>query len=156
MYMANTYSQIYLHFIFAVQNRQSLIAPEWEDSLHKYIWGIIQNNGHKSIAINGTTNHVHVFIGYNPAQSIPELMQDVKRSSSLWINANKYTQGKFNWHIGYGAFSYSHSQIDRVAKYILNQKKHHSKTTFGDEYVKFLESFHVQYDTKYVLLDITE
>jgi putative transposase len=154
--MANTYTQIYLHFIFAVQNRASLIIPDWEESLHKYIWGIVENNRHRMIAVNGTSNHIHVFLGYNQNQSIPDLMKDIKRSSSLWINKNKYTFGQFNWQEGYGAFSYSHSQIDRVAKYILNQKEHHKETTFKNEYIQFLESFRVAYDKKYVLVDVSD
>ena len=154
--MANTYSQIYLHLIFAVQNRLSLINAQWEVALHKYITGIVENNGHKMLSINGTADHIHIFIGYNPSQSIPELMKDVKRSSSLWINKNKYVLGKFSWQEGYGAFSYSHSQISRVATYIENQKEHHRQSTFRGEYVKFLESFNVEFDKKYIFTEIGE
>ena len=109
--MANTFTQIYIHFVFAVKNRVSLIQAEWKDELYKYITGIVQKNGHKLIVINGTANHVHIFVGYKPIQLIPELMQDVKGSSSKWINEKKFIKGKFNWQDGYGAFSYSHSQI---------------------------------------------
>jgi REP element-mobilizing transposase RayT len=114
--MANTFTQIYIHFVFAVQNRISLIQPEWKDELCKYITGIVQKNGHKLIAINGTANHAHIFTGYKPNQLIPELMQDVKGSSSKWINEKKFVNGKFSWQEGYGAFSYSHSQIDQVVR----------------------------------------
>jgi REP element-mobilizing transposase RayT len=152
--MANTYSQIYLQLVFAVQDRNSLIQSEWNNDLYKYITGIIQNNKHKLIAINGTSNHMHIFIGYQPHQLIPELMQDIKGSSSKWINAKRLSGGKFTWQEGYGAFSYSHSQIDRVVKYIYNQEQHHKRQSFHDEYMQLLKKFNISFDTKYVLHEI--
>ncbi|MDZ7626357.1 MAG: IS200/IS605 family transposase [Ignavibacteriaceae bacterium] len=152
--MANTFTQIYIHFVFAVQNRASLILPEWKDELYKYITGIVQKNGHKLIAINGVPNHVHIFTGYKPQQLIPELMQDVKGSSSKWINEKKFVKGKFSWQEGYGAFSYSHSQIDQVVRYINNQEKHHKKQSFREEYLLLLKKFNIQFDEKYVLKDV--
>lgn len=152
--MANTFTQIYIHFVFAVQNRASLILPEWKDELYKYITGIVQKNGHKLIAINDTANHAHIFTGYKPQQLIPELMQDVKGSSSKWINEKKFVKGKFSWQEGYGAFSYSHSQIDQVVRYINNQEKHHKKQTFKEEYLLLLKKFNIQFDEKYVLKDV--
>ena len=135
--MANTYTQIYLHFVFAVKNRASLIHPSWKDELYKYITGIVQNNNHKLIAISGIPDHVHILIGYNLHQLIPDLLQDIKGNSSKWININKFTKSHFNWQAGYGALSYSHSQIDQVAKYIINQEKYHKKRTFQKEYLEF-------------------
>jgi len=152
--MANTFTQIYIHFVFAVQNRASLIQSEWKDELYKYITGIVQKNGHKLIAINGTANHVHIFIGYKLHQLIPELMQDVKGSSSKWINEKKFVRGKFSWQEGYGAFSYSHSQIDQVVRYINNQEKHHKRRTFSEEYILLLKKFNIQFDEKYILKDV--
>jgi len=152
--MANTYTQIYIQTIFAVQNRISLIKANWEDELYKYISGIIQKNRHKLIAINGTSNHIHVFIGYKPHQLIPDLLQDIKGSSSKWINQKEFINGKFSWQAGYGAFSYSHSQIDSVVKYIINQKQHHKKKTFLDEYSELLDRFNIDYNNKYILKDI--
>jgi REP element-mobilizing transposase RayT len=152
--MANTFTQIYIQFVFAVQNRASLIQPEWKDELYKYITGIVQKNGHKLIAINGTANHVHIFIGYKPHQLIPDLMQDVKGSSSKWINEKRFIKGKFNWQEGYGAFSYSHSQIDQVVRYINDQEKHHKKKTFREEYISLLKKFNIEFDEKYVLKDV--
>ena len=137
--MANTFTQIYIQFVFAVQNRISLIQAEWKDELYKYITGIVQNNGHKLIAINGIANHVHIFIGYKPNQLIPDLMQDVKGSSSKWINEKRFVKGKFSWQEGYGAFSYSNSQIDSVVKYINDQEMHHKKHTFREEYILLLK-----------------
>ena len=152
--MANTFTQIYIQFVFAVQNRASLIQLSWRDELYKYITGIIQKNGHKLLAINGTSNHVHIFTGYKLHQLIPELMQDVKGSSSKWINDKKFVKGKFSWQQGYGAFSYSYSQIDQVVKYINNQEKHHRKQTFREAYELLLKKFNIQFDEKYILKDV--
>ena len=152
--MANTYTQIYLQFVFAVQDRISLIHNSWEDSLYKYITGIVKNNGHKLIAINGVPNHLHIFIGYKPHQLIPDLLKDIKGSSSKWINEKGFVRAKFRWQAGYGAFSYSNSQIDNVVKYIINQKEHHRKNSFYEEYLNFLKEFKVPFDEKYILKDI--
>ena len=152
--MANTYTQIYLQFVFAVKDRNSLIQPEWKDELFKYITSIIQTNKHKLIAINGISDHIHVFIGYKPHQLIPELLQDVKGNSSKWINERQFVTGKFQWQEGYGAFSYSHSQIDAVVKYIQNQDEHHRKKSFQEEYSDFLKRFNVLHDERYIMKDI--
>ena len=153
--MANTFTQIYLHLVFAVQNRISLIQPEWKDELYKYITGIIQNNGHKLIAINGMPNHLHIAVGYKSHQLIPDLLQEIKGYSSKWINRKKFVRGKFNWQEGYGAFSFSHSQIDRVVNYINNQEQHHKKHTFREEYRQLLKKYNLSFDEKYILSDIT-
>ena len=152
--MANTYSQIYLQIIFAVNNRESLIQKEWKDELYMYITGIIKQNNHKLIAINGISNHIHIFIGYKPHQLIPELVQAIKRCSSKWINERKFTKYRFSWQLGYGVFSYSHSSIPNVARYIENQEEHHRKKTFKEEYVSFLKEFDIQYDDRYILKEI--
>jgi len=152
--MANTFTQIYIQLVFAVQNRISLIQSEWKDELYKYITGIVQKNKHKLIAINGVANHIHIFVGYKPHQLIPELMQDVKGSSSKWINEKKFVKGKFSWQESYGAFSYSHSQIDQVVKYINNQEQHHKKKTFREEYIQLLTKFNIPFDEIYILKDI--
>ena len=154
--MANTFTQIYLQFVFAVQNRTSLIGPDWKEELYKYITGIVQTHQHKLIAINGTANHLHVFVGYKPHQKIPDLLQDIKGCSSGWINKKGFALGKFQWQEGYGAFSYSHSQIDPVVKYIMNQEKHHKKKSFREEYIQLLDRFNITYDERYILHDITE
>ncbi len=152
--MANTFTQIYIQFVFAVQNRISLIQPSWENELYKYITGIIKNNKHKLIAINGVQNHVHIFVGYKPHQLIPDLLQDIKGSSSKWINKKGFVCGKFSWQEGYAAFSYSHSQIKAVARYVENQKQHHKRKTFQEEYTAFLKKFNISYDERYILKDI--
>ena len=148
--MANTYTQIYIQTVFTVQNQISLIKPQWQDELYKYMTGIVQNNGHKLIAINGMPDHMHLFIGMKPNQSLSDLMQDVKGSSSKWIHEKGYVNGKFEWQPGFGGFSYSISQIDAVVKYINNQKVHHQKKTFIQEYLEFLEKFKVPFDERYI------
>ena len=148
--MPNTYTQIYLHTVFAVKYRNGIIQPIWKENLYRYITGIVQHQGHKMLAINGMPDHVHVFINLNPKQSISELMQDIKGDSSKWINDNQLIKGRFEWQTGYGAFSYSHSQISDVIQYILNQEEHHRKRTFMGEYTAFLDKFNVPYDDRYL------
>ena len=148
--MANTYSQLYVQLVFATYRRTAAISPEWENELHKYISGIISNKKHKLICINGTEDHIHILVGFNVNQSISSLVQDIKRSTSLWINENNFTKGRFEWQEGYGAFSYSKSQLKDVIKYIENQKEHHKKTSFIDEFKTFLKIFEVSFEEKYI------
>jgi putative transposase len=148
--MANTYMQIHLQFVFASKFRASVIQEAWETELYKYITGIVQNNKHKMLCINGMSDHVHMLVGLHTTQSIADFMQDVKANSSGWINENRLTKARFKWQSGYGAFSYSKSQIPDVIGYIQNQKVHHQKKTFQEEYKLFLEEFEVTYDELYV------
>lgn len=148
--MANTFTQIHIQCIFSVQNRFCVIHKNWEVELYQYITGIVQNHGHKVLAINGMPDHVHVFFGMRPIQSVSELLQDIKGSSSKWINKNKFTGSKFSWQEGFGAFSYSKSQVDNVIEYIKNQKKHHENRKFLQEYIDFLEKFEIPFDVRYI------
>ena len=148
--MAGTYSQIYIQIVFAVQGRHKLLAKEWRQEVFKYMAGIIRNKGQKPIIVNGVEDHAHVFVGLKPVMRISDLVRDIKNNSSNFINDHKWIKGRFNWQEGYGAFSYSHSQIANVYDYILNQEKHHAKQTFKDEYMDFLEKFEVEYDVKYL------
>lgn len=152
--MANTYTQIHIQFVFAVKNRQSLIHKEWKEQLNKYITGIVSNQGHKLLAINGMSDHIHLFIGMRPTQSMSDLIQDIKGDSSKWINQNGFVKGKFEWQSGYGAFSYSRSHISNVIKYIENQEEHHKKLTFREEYIKMLKAFEIEFDEKYIFQEI--
>jgi REP element-mobilizing transposase RayT len=152
--MPNTFTQIYIQTVFTVQNRLSLIGKEWQEELFKYITGIVQNNGHKMIAINGMPDHLHLFIGMKPNQSLSDLMQDVKGDSSKWIHEKGFVKGKFEWQSGYGGFSYSISQIDNVVQYIKNQPNHHKSKTFIEEYLDFLEKFKVPFDERYIFKPI--
>ncbi len=148
--MANTYTQIYIHIVFAVQGRQNLIKKENKEELHKYITGIVRNKKQKLIAINSMPDHVHVFVGMKPSIALSDLVRDMKNNSSVFIKEKKWLRGRFSWQEGFGAFSYGHSQLDAVVKYIQNQEKHHTRRTFKEEYLQMLENFKVEYDEKYV------
>ena len=148
--MANTYTQIHIHTVFAVQSRKCLIKREWKDELYKYVTGIIHNYGHKVLQINGMPDHVHVLFGLRPTQSLSDLIQQVKQDSSAWINRKGFLSDKFSWQAGYGAFSYSKSQLPGVIRYIKNQEEHHRKITFTEEYVELLENFGIDYDQRYI------
>ena len=154
--MANTYTQLHIHCVFAVKFRNAIIQPLWEERLHKYVTGIVQKNGHKMLSINSVPDHLHLFVGLNPKQSIADMMQFVKEDSSEFINVQNFTKRKFNWQEGYGAFSNSHTQIDGVVKYILNQKEHHRKKTFREEYVDMLGKAGIDYDEKYIFKDLLD
>ena len=148
--MANTFTQIHIHAVFAVQNRTSLIQKSWEEQLYKYIITIIQKYGHKVLSIGGMSDHIHILFGFRPTQALSHLVQEVKRASSVWINQERLVVGRFSWQEGYSAFSYSKSQVPNVVKYIEMQEEHHSKTTFIDEYKTFLEKFGLEYDERYI------
>ncbi len=149
--MANTYTQIHLQLIFAVQYRAAMIHQSWKQELYKYITGIIQGNTHKLVTINGVDDHLHILIGMRPIQSLSDLMQDIKTDSSKWINKKGFTKSHFSWQDGYGAFSYGQSQLNNVIQYIQNQEQHHKKISFVNEYKSFLKLFEIEYDERYIL-----
>ena len=152
--MANTYTQLYVHLIFSPKNREALIKKEWKDELYKYITGIVTNEEQKLIAINGVSDHIHILIGLKPNRSLSDLVRDIKANSSRFINEKSWINGKFEWQTGFGAFSYSHSQLTNVIKYIENQEAHHKKKTFKEEYVKFLKSYDVDFKDEYIFDDV--
>jgi putative transposase len=148
--MANTYTQIYLQLVFSPQGHENVISSKHKEELQKYTTGIIQNRKHKLLAINYMPDHVHIFLGYSPSQPLPDLLRDIKANTSKFINEKKWMPGKFHWQEGYGAFSYSHSQINDVVQYVIRQEEHHKKASFKDEYLKLLEKFDVDYNTEYL------
>jgi REP-associated tyrosine transposase len=148
--MPNTYSQITIHAVFAVKDRENFITKNWRDDLHKYISGIITNKGAKSLAVGGWKDHVHILFGMPVTISIADFMSAVKANSSKWINEQLFVKGKFQWQAGYGAFSYARSQRDIVIKYIMNQEEHHRTKSFKEEYIKMLRDFDVTYDDAYL------
>jgi len=154
--MANTYTQIYLHVVFAVEGRQSLIQPEHNDELQKYITGIVSGQKQKLIAINNMPDHLHMLAGFKPDMALSDLVRDVKAGSSKFINEQHWVVGRFSWQEGFGAFSYSRSQLGTVIRYIENQQKHHAKKSFREEYVGFLEKFGVEYDPRYIFKPLDE
>jgi putative transposase len=153
--MANTFSQIYLQFVFAVQHRQNLIPKEHKEELHKYITGLVQNRKAKMLAVNCMPDHVHLFVGFKPTVLISDFVKEIKVESNEFINNQGWVKGKFSWQEGYGVFSYSQSHIDAVVKYILNQEKHHQKRSFKEEYLELLEKFEISFEHRF-LFDFTE
>ncbi len=147
--MSNTFSQIYIQVVFAVKERQSLISVLWEEELYKYITGIVQNKGQKMLAINGMPDHIHFLIGMRPTCCLSDLVREIKKASCTFIKENGKAYG-FQWQEGYGAFSYSQSALDNVIRYIMNQKDHHKKQTFKEEYVSFLHKFQIEYKEEYL------
>jgi putative transposase len=148
--MANTYTQIYIQAVFAVEGRQNLIQPAHNDELQKYITGIVSGQKHKLIAINNLPDHLHLLVGLRPDAALSDLVRDVKAGSSKFINERHWVRGRFSWQEGFGAFSYSRSQLGAVIRYIENQQKHHAKKSFRDEYLELLEKFGVEYDPRYI------
>lgn len=153
--MPNTYSQILIHVVFCVKGRANLIDKNWRGELHRYISGIITSKGQKSIIVNGVADHIHCFIGIKPSMSLSELIRDIKNNSSKFINEKRLVKGKFQWQVGFAAFSYATSQVKNVYNYILNQEEHHKKTSFKEEYLTLLENYEVDYEEKY-LFDFIE
>lgn len=151
--MANSFTQIYLHIVFSVAYRNALISDKFKDDLYKYISGGIKNQGHHVIAIGGTADHIHILIRYNVTQNLPQLIQSLKVQSTKWINENKLSRFRFAWQNGYGAFSYSQSQVDVVTNYILNQKEHHKKVSFIEEYRKLLDLYHIDFNSNYIFCE---
>jgi REP element-mobilizing transposase RayT len=152
--MPNTYTQIHIQVVFTVQNRASIIRKQWQEELYCYITGIIQNYGHKLLAINGMPDHIHILFGMRPTQSLSDLMRAVKGDSSKWINDKRVMMGRFSWQEGYGAFSYSKSHVPNVIEYIKNQQQHHRTKSFIEEYHDFLRKFGVDFEEQYSFVPI--
>ena len=142
--MADAFTQIYIHLIFSPRRREALISPEWEEELYKYITGVVQERGHKLLAIGGMPDHIHIFIGQKLSETIPDLVKEIKNASNDFVRKEGLSTFKFDWQSGYGAFSHSRSQIDAVCKYILNQKEHHKSKMFREEFLKLCEDFGVE------------
>lgn len=152
--MANTYTQIHIQFVFAVKYREALIQDVWKERLHQYITGIFQENKHKMLQINSMPDHIHIFAGIRPHQSFSSLIQNVKAESSKWIKSQDFCSRPFAWQEGYGAFSYSKSQVPNVIRYIQNQEIHHQKKSFLDEYKKQLTVFEIDWEEKYIFKEL--
>ena len=148
--MANTFTQIYLHFVFAVKHRENVIKKEYKEELHKYITGLVRNRNAKLLAVHCMPDHIHLFVGIKPTVLISDFIKEIKVESNEFINSKKWVKGKFAWQEGYGAFSYSHSQLGAVINYIANQEVHHKKATFKHEYLELLKEFEISFDEKYL------
>lgn len=152
--MADTYTQIYIQIVFAVKGRDNLISYKWKDELYKYITGVVINEGQKLLAINGMPDHVHILIGLKPTAALSNIVRDIKANSSRFINDKKWIAGKFEWQQGFGAFSYSHSQLTNVINYIQNQEEHHKTRTFRQEYIEFLNLYNIEFKNEFIFNDV--
>ncbi len=152
--MSNTYTQIHIQVVFAVKHRAALIAPEWRNSLFKYMTTVLKNEGHKPLAIGGVGNHIHILFGFRPTQSLSSLVLKLKRETSEWINKEGFTKFRFQWQEGYGAFSYSKRDVPRVIEYIHNQEEHHAKRPFREEYLDMLRKNDIEYNERYIFDDV--
>ena len=148
--MAGTFSQVYMQYVFAVKGRENLIKKTFEEELYKYIAGIVNGKEQKPLAINGMRDHIHVLVGLRPAMRISDLIRDIKNNSSNFINDKGWLKQKFSWQEGYGVFSYSESNYGKVIDYIKDQKKHHEKRTFRQEYLLLLKRFNIPFEEKYL------
>ena len=148
--MPGTYTQIYIQCVFAVKGRKNLLLKPWRDEVFKYMSAIIKAKEQKPLIVDGVADHVHLFIGLKPSMALSDLLRDIKNNSSKFISQNKFVKDKFSWQEGYGAFSYSQSQIENVYKYIQNQEEHHKKISFKTEYIDFLNKFQIDHEEKYL------
>ena len=145
-----TFTQIYIQLVFSPMHKEALLRQNIRTDIFKYMSGIITNLGHKSIIVNGMSDHVHLFLGLNPNLSISDTVKEIKRASSVFINKQRFFSGKFQWQSGYGGFSYSQSHIEKVYNYILNQEQHHAKRTFREEYLDFLNKYDIEFENQYL------
>lgn len=148
--MANTYTQLYFHIVFAVKGRANLVSTKWREQLYKYITGIITNKSQKLIIVNGMPDHVHLLIGMKPDACLSDLVRDIKANSSKFINEQKLVVGKFEWQTGFGAFTLGYSQLDTVVTYIKNQEEHHRKKSFREEYLDFLKQNDIEFKSEFI------
>lgn len=148
--MAGTFSQMYVQIVVAVKGRENLLQKPWRDEVFRYMAGIVKGKNQKPIIVNGTATHVHLFVGLKPSMAVSELTRDVKNNSSNFINDRKFVRGKFSWQEGFGCFTYAHSQIDNVYRYILNQEEHHHRKTFREEYLEMMQRFEIKYNEKFL------
>jgi putative transposase len=152
--MADSYTKIFIHLICCVKRSSALIAPSWEEELHKYITGIVTAKKQKMLIINGIANHVHMLIGFKPTCSLSDLVREIKANSSKFVNERNFTKYRFEWQHGFGAFSCGYDQVDMVAAYIRNQKEHHKVKTFREEYLAILEEHQVEYKAEYIFEEV--
>ena len=154
--MANTYAQIYIQVVFAVEARQYLIRPEFKEELHKVITGIVRERQQKLLAVHCMPDHTHLLIGLKPSTALSDLVRDIKNGSSNFINRKQWLPGRFSWQEGFGAFSYGHSQISDVIRYIQSQQEHHARRSFREEYVQFLDKFEIEHDARFIFKDVRQ
>jgi len=152
--MADTYTKLFIHAVFAVRGRENIISSKWKDDLYKYITGIVTNNEQKLMIINGTPDHIHILIGIKPTIALSDLIRDIKANSSRFINEKRWVQGRFEWQHGFGAFTCNPAELDTIINYIKNQKEHHKIKSFKEEYIDLLNFNNIDYKTEYLFDDV--
>ena len=152
--MANTYSQIYIQVVFAVAARQCLIRKQNKEELHKYVTGIVNERGQKLLAVHSMPDHTHLLVGLRPSISLSDLVRDVKNASSNFVNGKRWVLGRTSWQEGFGAFSYGHSQLTGIIRYIRDQEKHHARKSFREEYLQFLKRYEIDHDERFIFKDV--
>ncbi|GAB4318229.1 MAG: IS200/IS605 family transposase [Bacteroidales bacterium] len=146
--MAHTYTNILIHYIFSTKNREKIISEDLQKRLWSYMGGIARENNMKALAIGGVEDHVHLLISLPPVLSIAKAIQLIKGASSKWVHDTFPEYQHFKWQSGYGAFSVSLSQADKIVAYINRQKEHHRKKKFQEEYIAYLKKHGIEYDEK--------
>jgi putative transposase len=154
--MANTYTQLYVHLVFAVQGRESMIPRDFNEELHKYIGGVLSSKGDSLIEINSKPDHIHILIGFKPTRAIADIVRDVKSNSSRFVRQRGVTRGDFSWQEGYAAFTVSRSTVPSVRRYIRNQQEHHRQRTFRDEYVDMLVKADITFEPEFLFKFVGE
>lgn len=152
--MANTYTQMYVHIVFAVKGRASLVRKEWKEELYRYITGVVTARGQKLLAINGAADHVHLLVGIKPTLAVSDLVRDIKANSARFVREKRWVAGRFEWQDGFGAFTLGHSQLSQIIPYIGNQEEHHRARTFREEYVGFLQKYAVEYRPEFLFKEV--
>jgi REP element-mobilizing transposase RayT len=152
--MANTYTKLFIHVVFAVRGRENIISPRWKDDLYKYITGIVTNNDQKLMIINGMPDHIHILLGLKPAMALSDLVRDIKANSSRFINEQKWVHGKFEWQNGFGAFTCNPAELEPIINYIKNQEEHHKMKQFKEEYIDLLNYNRIEYNNEYLFDDV--
>ena len=148
--MPQSFGAIYLHTIFSTKNREPTILDPWHEELFNVLGGQVNNHGCQSLIVGGVADHVHLLFRLSRTSSIADVMLEVKKQSSSWVNQQKATRGDFHWQSGYGAFSVSSTNIEVVREYIPKQPEHHEKQTFQDEYREWLRRYGIEWDERYV------
>ena len=148
--MTDNYTQLYIRIIFAVKGRESLIPEQHKEALHQYITRIITDKGQTVIQINSMPDHLDILVSISPDVAISDLVRDIKADSSKWINEKRWFAGRFEWQVGFGAFSYAHSQLETVIRYIKNPEAHHSGWAFREDYFEFLRRFGIPHNPRYI------
>jgi putative transposase len=148
--MGHSYSNLLIHLVFSTKGRTLSLASNVQEQLWPYLGGVASGAQMKALAVGGTDDHVHLLLSIPSSLPVAKAVQTIKGNSSLWIHKTFPGRSDFAWQEGYGAFSIGVSQIDKTAAYIGNQREHHQKISFKEEFLSFLKAHGIEYDEKHV------